>query len=253
MRFGGKIGVVTGGARGIGRATAERLVREGGRVAILDTDEEVAMSAANEFGSEALGVRCDVSKATDVESAIDSVIERWGQIDVLVNNAGITRNRLIHEMSDDDWGEVLAVNLTGSFLCAREAQRFMVKQRSGKIVNVSSQAALGTERGYVNYSASKAGIQGLTRALALDLGPFNINVNAVAPGHVETQATRGWAERAGIPYEAMREEHAARNAIGRVAQPEDVAAAILFLASEDARHITGQVLYVTGRPFGPVK
>lgn len=250
-RFADHVVVVTGAGQGIGRATALRFAREGADVGVLDTNltnaEAVATEVA-ELGPRSLALGCDVSSRTEVEEAFERIGDEFDSVHVLVNNAGVVRNNLIHKLTDDDWNTVININLRGSFLCAQAAQRFMIEQRYGKIINLSSQAAVGTERGFVNYSASKAGVQGMTRALALDLGRFEINVNAVAPGHVETPAQHDWAAGAGISYDEMRETFASRNALPRVGQPSDIAGVIAFLASEDARHMTGQVLYVTGRP-----
>jgi 3-oxoacyl-[acyl-carrier protein] reductase len=251
MRFAGKVVIVTGGGSGVGRACALRFASEGASVALADANGEAAESVAAEItalGHTALAATVNVADSAAVDSCVDSIVERLGPVSILVNSAGISHTNLVHLTTDDAWARMLAVNLSGSFYFARAAQRSMVTQRSGKIVNVSSQAALGTERGFVAYSSAKAGVQGLTRALSLDLGPLGINVNAVAPGHVESPLTHNLADEYGISYESIRDEQVQKNAIKRVAQPEDIAGVITFLASDDAIHVTGQVIYVTGRP-----
>jgi 3-oxoacyl-[acyl-carrier protein] reductase len=251
MRFAGKVVIVTGGGSGVGRACALRFASEGASVALADANGEAAESVAAEItalGHTALAATVNVADSAAVDSCVDSIVEKLGPVSILVNSAGISHTNLVHLTTDDAWARMLAVNLSGSFYFARAAQRSMVTQRSGKIVNVSSQAALGTERGFVAYSSAKAGVQGLTRALSLDLGPLGINVNAVAPGHVESPLTHNLADEYGISYESIRDEQVQKNAIKRVAQPEDIAGVITFLASDDAIHVTGQVIYVTGRP-----
>jgi 3-oxoacyl-[acyl-carrier protein] reductase len=173
------------------------------------------------------------------------VVERFGRLDILVNNAGITRDNLLFKMSRADWDAVLGINLTGVFLCAQAAQKHMVAQKSGKIVNLSSRSALGN-RGQVNYAATKAGVQGLTATLALELGPFGINVNAVAPGYVATSMTAATASRVGATPEEHQERAAASTPLRRVGQPEEIASVIAFLASDDASYVSGQTLYVNG-------
>lgn len=251
MRFAGKVVIITGGGSGVGRACALRFASEGASVALADANGEAAESVAAEItalGHTALAVTVNVADSAAVDACVDSIVEKLGPVSILVNSAGISHTNLVHLTTDDAWARMLAVNLSGSFYFARAAQRSMVTQRSGKIVNVSSQAALGTERGFVAYSSAKAGVQGLTRALSLDLGPLGINVNAVAPGHVESPLTHNLADEYGISYESIRDEQVQKNAIKRVAQPEDIAGVITFLASDDAIHVTGQVIYVTGRP-----
>lgn len=252
-RFEDRVVVVTGAGGGIGRACAERFAREGARVAVVDRDIESAsatVGAVTEAGGRAAPFIVDITESAAVNACVDSVVSSLGEIDVLVNNAGVHSTALIHKISDAEWQRMLDVNLSGSFYFARAAQASMVRQRTGRIVNVTSQASIGTERGFVHYAAAKAGVMGLTRSLALDLGPFNVTVNAVGPGHVETPMTHRLAETAGIDYEEIRAEQVRRNAVPRVGQPEDLAGVITFLASDDARHVTGQVLWVTGRPNG---
>lgn len=251
MRFAEKVVIVTGGGSGVGRATSLRFAAEGAHVAIADANESAAREVAAEINAlcqSAIAAPVNVADSGAVDECVAEVVSALGPVSILVNNAGVHGTNLIHATTDDEWNRMLAVNLSGSFYFARAAQKSMVEQRAGKIVNVSSQAALGTERGFVAYSAAKAGVLGLTRSLALDLGPFGINVNAVGPGHVETPLTHRLAEERGITYESIRDEQIKKNALKRVAQPEDIAGVIAFLASEDARHVTGQVIYVTGRP-----
>jgi 3-oxoacyl-[acyl-carrier protein] reductase len=198
-------------------------------------------------GGLAEGFGCDVSSRDQVDEVIGAIVAAHGRLDILVNNAGVTRDNLIFRMSDDEWDLVIDTHLKGTFYCSRAAQRQMVAQKYGKIVCISSRAAVGN-RGQSNYSAAKAGIQGLVKTMALELGPFNINVNAVAPGHIDTAMTRGIATKTNTTYEEVRAAAIALNAIKRVGTPDDIAAAVAFLASDDASYITGQVLYVAGRP-----
>jgi 3-oxoacyl-[acyl-carrier protein] reductase len=178
---------------------------------------------------------------------VDLAVAEFGSVDILVNNAGLTRDNLIHKMTDDDWNTVIDTHLKGSFYAVRAAQTHMVKKRFGKIVFISSRAALGN-RGQTNYSAAKAGMQGMTRTLAMELGPFGINVNAIAPGHIDTGMTRATAERMQIDYSAMIDATIAMNSIKRVGVPDDIANVTSFLVSEDSSYMTGQILYVAGRP-----
>lgn len=247
MRFEGKTAVVTGAAQGIGQAIAQRLLNEGARVALLDRDRATLEDTVERLGGNALAIPCDVSDRDQVEGAMQQANDHFGALDVLVCNAGLTRDNLIHKMSDDDWDAVIDTHLKGSFLCCRAAQAYMVRQRYGKIVLMSSRAALGN-RGQTNYAAAKAGLQGMCRVLAMELGPFNINVNAIAPGHIETDMTRAVATRLGIRYQQLQEKSIESNAIKRVGKPEDIAATAAFLGADEAGFITGQVIWVAGRP-----
>jgi 3-oxoacyl-[acyl-carrier protein] reductase len=249
-RFDGRTALVTGGGRGIGAATATRFAAEGAAVVVSDLDPDPAEGVASEIrsdGGRAVAIACDVTDRAAVEALFGAATEEFETVDFLVTSAGIIRDNLVHKMSDEDWDLVIDTHLRGTFLCAQAAQRLMVPRRFGKLVFLSSNSALGN-RGQANYSAAKAGIQGLARTLAIELGPFNINVNAVAPGFVETRMTRTVAERTGIDYDALKKAAAERAAVRRTGRPEDIAGVITFLCSEDAAFVTGQTLYATGSP-----
>jgi 3-oxoacyl-[acyl-carrier protein] reductase len=246
-----KVAIVTGSARGIGAATARRLAADGMAVAVLDLDEAACAGTVKEIedaGGRALAVGADVSQTEQVLAAVERVAAELGGPAVLVNNAGVLRDNLLFKMSDSDWDTVLGVHLRGAFLMTRAAQKYMVEQRYGRIVNLSSSSALGN-RGQVNYSAAKAGLQGLTKTLAIELGPFGITANAVAPGFIVTDMTAATAARLGVPFEAFQQNRAELIPVRRVGQPEDVANTISFLASEGAGFVSGQVIYVAGGPL----
>lgn len=249
-RFEGKVAVVTGAAGGIGAATALRLAAEGATVAAVDLVADAAQPVIDRLeadGGTGATFSADVSSSSGVDQCVEDIVGRFGRLDILVTCAGILRDNLVFKTSDDDWNAVIATHLTGTFNFARAAQRVMVPQRGGKMVLFSSDSARGS-RGQTNYSAAKAGIEGMTRTLAIELGRYDINVNAVAPGFVETAMTKATADRLGMDYEEFKSSSAEKVALNRVATPEDVAAVVAFLASEDARMLTGQVLSVRGAP-----
>jgi len=245
-RFDQRVAVVTGSARGIGFGTAQRFAEEGAAVAVLDLDETSAAESAAKLGAtKAVGIGCDVSDAASVEAAVVRVVEELGGLHILVNNAGVTRDNLLFKMTEDDWDTVMGVHLRGAFLMTREAQKHFVAQKYGKIVNISSVSALGN-RGQANYSAAKMGIQGFTRTLAIELGPFGVNANAIAPGFIATEMTDATAARLKMDVEEFRSLRAESTPVRRVGYPDDIAAAAAFLSSDEASFITGQTLYVDG-------
>lgn len=242
--------IVTGAARGIGAATAKRLAADGHRVGVLDLDAAACADTVGsivEAGGQALGVGVDVSKADQVRAAVAQVDEALGSPTILVNNAGITRDNLIFKMSEEDWDSVLGVHLRGSFLMTQAVQGFMTQEKFGRIVNLSSVSALGN-RGQVNYAAAKAGLQGFTKTLAIELGKFGVTANAVAPGFIQTEMTKATAERLGVPFDDFIAYSAKEIPVQRVGQPEDIAATISFLTSDEAGFVSGQVIYVAGGP-----
>ena len=247
-RLDGRVAFVTGASRGIGRATARRFAEEGASVRLTDVQgAEEAAGTLKAEGLEVSGARVDVTNRSEVEAAVGEAAETYGRLDILVNNAGITRDNLLFKMTDEDWRTVMEVHLMGAFLCSQAAQKRMVEGGYGRIVNVSSTSALGN-RGQANYAAAKAGIQGFTKTLAIELGRFGITVNAVAPGFVETEMTRAVATKMGVSFEDFVAERAKQIPVGRSGKPEDIAASILFFASEEAGFVSGQVLYAAGGP-----
>jgi 3-oxoacyl-[acyl-carrier protein] reductase len=243
--------IVTGAARGIGAATAKRLAADGHRVGVLDLDAASCadtVGAITAGGGQAIGVGVDVAVADQVTAAVAQVAEALGAPTILVNNAGITRDNLIFKMTEEDWDAVIAVHLRGSFLMTRATQAHMTAERFGRIVNLSSSSAQGN-RGQVNYSAAKAGLQGFTKTLAIELGRFGVTANAVAPGFIETEMTRATAERLGVPFADFLEHSARAIPVQRVGQPDDIAATISFLSSDEAGFVNGQVIYVAGGPL----
>ena len=242
--------IVTGGARGIGAAIARRLSDDGLVVAVLDLDEAACTTVVGEItasGGQALAIGADVSDEQAVAAAVARVAKELGPPTVLVNNAGITRDNLLFKMSGADWDAVMNVHLRGAFLMSKAAQKHMVDANWGRIVNLSSVSALG-HRGQANYSAAKAGVQGLTKTLAIELGKFGVTANAIAPGFIETEMTVSTARRLGIPFEDFKAAAAKAIPVDRVGQPEDIAAMVSFFAREDASFVSGQVIYVAGGP-----
>jgi len=241
------VALVTGGGRGIGAATSELFAREGAAVAVSDLDEGPAQEVAGPLGEKGLAVACDVSERDQVEAAVQKTVDAFGRLDILVCCAGITRDNLVHKMTDDDWEGVINTHLKGTFLSAQTAQRVMVPQRYGKMVFLSSTSADGN-RGQTNYSTAKAGLQGMARTLAIELGPFGINVNAVAPGFVETRMTEATARRMGVDWEDFKKAAAERTPVRRIGQPVDIANVIAFLCSDESSFVSGQTIYARGGP-----
>jgi 3-oxoacyl-[acyl-carrier protein] reductase len=243
--------VVTGAARGIGAAIARRLAADGMAVAVVDLDQDACaatVEAITGAGGSAIAVRANVADEEAVEAAIQRVASELGGPTVLVNNAGILRDNLIFKMSATDWDDVMNVHLRGAFLMSRAAQGFMVDAGFGRIVNLSSTSAQGN-RGQVNYSAAKAGLQGFTKTLAIELGKFGVTANAIAPGFIETEMTRATAARVGVDFEQFKAAAVSRIPVNRAGKPEDVAALAGFLVSEGAGFVSGQVIYVAGGPM----
>ena len=251
MSVADRVAIVTGSARGIGAATAQRLAADGYAVAVLDLDESACaatVSAIEGAGGRALAVGVDVSDEEQVGAAVARVAEELGAPVTLVNNAGIIRDNLIFKMTAGDWDAVMGVHLRGAFLMTRACQAFMTEATWGRIVNLSSSSAQGN-RGQANYSAAKAGLQGFTKTLAIELGRYGVTANAVAPGFIQTDMTAATAERIGVSFEDFLAHAAKAIPVQRVGQPEDIAATISFLCSEEAGFVSGQVIYVAGGPL----
>jgi 3-oxoacyl-[acyl-carrier protein] reductase len=242
--------IVTGAARGIGAGVAKRLAADGMSVAVLDLDETACKRVADEIeaaGGRAIAVGADVADEEQVTAAVERVVSELGAPTVLVNNAGIIRDNLLFKMSVEDWDSVMSVHLRGSFLLTRAVESHMREAGWGRIVNLSSTSALGN-RGQANYAAAKAGVQGFTKTLALELGRYGVTANAIAPGFIETEMTAATAERVGVPFEDFKKGAAAQIPVARTGKPEDIAHAVSFFASEGAGFVSGQVLYVAGGP-----
>jgi 3-oxoacyl-[acyl-carrier protein] reductase len=242
--------IVTGAGRGIGAAIALRLAREGNKIGVIDlreADTSDTVEAIRAAGGEAVGVGADVADADAVETAVTHIAGSLGKPTILINNAGILRDNLIFKMTNDDWDAVIGVHLRGAFLMTRAVQAFQVEAKWGRIVSLSSTSALGN-RGQANYAAAKAGIQGFTKTLAIELGRYNVTANAIAPGFIATDMLRQTAERIGVPFEDFMTEAAKDIPVGRWGQPEDIAAAAAFFVSDEASFVSGQVLYVAGGP-----
>ncbi|NEM04668.1 3-oxoacyl-ACP reductase FabG [Geodermatophilus normandii] len=245
-----RVAIVTGAARGIGAATAQRLAADGYAVAVLDLDEantKETVQAIEAAGGTALGVGADVSDAEQVQAAVDRVAAELGPPVVLVNNAGVTRDNMLFKMTEVDWDVVMNVHLRGAFLMARACQKYMVDATFGRIVNLSSVSALGN-RGQANYSTAKAGLQGFTKTLAIELGKFGVTANAIAPGFIQTEMTKATAERMGIAFDDFVKGAASQIPVARVGQPEDIAHLVSFFVSEGAGFVSGQVVYAAGGP-----
>ncbi|PQP21126.1 3-oxoacyl-ACP reductase FabG [Rhodococcus opacus] len=242
--------IVTGGARGIGAAVAKKLASDGYAVAVIDLDESACggtVDAIEAAGGSALAVGANVADEASVAAAVERVATELGEPTVLINNAGITRDNLLFKMTVEDWDSVMNVHLRGSFLMTRAVQKYMVDAKFGRIVNMSSTSALGN-RGQVNYAAAKAGVQGFTKTLSIELGRYGVTANAIAPGFIETEMTAATAERVGIGFEEFKAAAAAQIPVNRVGQPEDIANTAAFLTSEGAGFVSGQVIYVAGGP-----
>ncbi|MBN1384098.1 MAG: 3-oxoacyl-[acyl-carrier-protein] reductase [Elusimicrobia bacterium] len=238
-----KVAIITGGAQGIGRAIAEKLADEGAKIAIVDVQEEIAKNTADEISKdkdvESLALKIDVSSFQETEGMTKKVVEKFGKIDIIVNNAGITRDNLLIRMTDEEWDKVIAINLKGVFNCSKAAAKIMMKQRCGKIVNISSVVGLMGNAGQVNYSASKGGVIALTKTLARELASRNINVNAIAPGFIKTAMTDKLSDEA-------KQKLIALIPLSRLGEPQDVANLVAFLCTEESSYITGEVISVNG-------
>ena len=244
--------IVTGGARGIGAAVARRLAAERMAVAVLDLDETAAdpvVAAITATGGHALAVGADVSDEQAVTAAVARVATELGAPTVLVNNAGITRDNLLFKMSVEDWDQVIGVHLRGTFLMTRAVQAHMTAAGWGRIITMSSTSGLGN-RGQANYSAAKAGLEGFTKTIAIELGKFGITANAIAPGYIDTPMLEATARRVGMSYADFLDAGTTTIPVGRAGTPDDIAHAVSFFASEEAGYVSGQVLYVAGGPFG---
>jgi 3-oxoacyl-[acyl-carrier protein] reductase len=250
MQLASKTAVVTGGSRGIGKEIAKVFARQGANVAVIDLDGQGLEELKQESLSEDLPITAfkgDVTKKEEIGRIFDSIVSEHGSLDILVNNAGVIRDNLFFKMDESDWDTVMNVHLKGAFFCSHEAQKHMVKQQYGRIINISSTSALGN-RGQANYATAKAGIQGFTKTLAIELGQFGVTANAIAPGFIETDMTRATAERIGISFDDLIEANKKAIPVRRSGKPADIANAALFFALEASSFVTGQVIYVAGGP-----
>ncbi|QHT47757.1 3-oxoacyl-ACP reductase FabG [Halobacillus sp. ACCC02827] len=249
-RFKNRVAFVTGGSRGIGKGIAKHLALDGAKIAVIDINEEALQEVEAEFKEEGLELYtkvADVSDFSQVEDAMQEAYKRFGSIDILVNNAGVIKDNMLFKMTAEDWDTVMNVHLKGSFNAAKAAQKYMVESKYGRIINISSTSALGN-RGQANYATAKAGLQGFTKTLAIELGKFGITANAVAPGFIETEMTKQTAERVGISFEEMIRLSVQNIPVGRSGHPEDIANAVAFFADEKSSFVSGQVIYVAGGP-----
>ena len=249
-RFENRVAFITGGSRGIGKGIAENLAEGGAKIAIIDINEEALQEVEAEFkeqGIDILTIKANVVNPEEVEGAMAQVVKEFGALDILVNNAGIIRDNLLFKMTDSDWDQVIDVHLKGAFNTTRAAQKYMVQQKYGRIINISSTSALGNI-GQANYATVKAGLQGLTKTLAKELGKFGITTNAVAPGFIETDMTKATAERIGVSFEDFLKAGASKIPVGRIGKPSDIANAVAFFADEKSSFVNGQVIYVAGGP-----
>lgn len=250
-RFNGRVAYITGGSRGIGKGIAKRFAEEGANVAIVDINEEALNETAKEFQESGYEIYTKVVNVVDreeLENSIDEVVEQYGSLDILVNNAGIIRDNLLFKMTDNDWDQVMDVHLKGAFQATRAAQKHMVENKYGRIINISSTSALGN-RGQANYATAKAGLQGFTKTLAIELGRYGITANAIAPGFIESDMTKATAERIGISFDEMVKLSVEQIPVARSGKPEDIANAAAFFADEKSGFVNGQVIYVAGGPM----
>ncbi|MGA9289121.1 MAG: SDR family NAD(P)-dependent oxidoreductase [Anaerobacillus sp.] len=249
-RLNGRTAYITGGSRGIGASIAERFASEGANIYLADVNKEALSETKKQLEEKGYSIMTgivDVTNREQVESSMKDAANAFGTIDILVNNAGVIRDNLLFKMTDEDWMTVMQVHLTGSFYASRAVQKYMVKQGYGRIISLSSTSALGN-RGQTNYAAAKAGIQGLTKTLSLELGKYGITANAIAPGFIETDMTKATAERLGVEFDQFIEYNKKQIPVTRTGKPEDIANAALFFADEQASFVSGQVLYVAGGP-----
>ncbi|WP_010676988.1 3-oxoacyl-ACP reductase FabG [Bacillus timonensis] len=250
MTFTDKVVIVTGGSKGIGKSTAESFATQGAVVHIVDIDSNALNETLDELTAKDLQIfihKADVSKKEEIDALFEEVHAKHGHIDILVNNAGVIRDNLFFKMTTGDWDLVMDVHLKGAFYCSQAAQKYMVQQNAGRIINISSTSALGN-RGQANYATAKAGIQGFTKTLAIELGRFGITVNAVAPGFIETDMTRATAARINMDFDEFIQSRVELIPVRRSGKPEDIANAVMFFADDKASFVNGQILYVAGGP-----
>ena len=249
-RFKGRTAFITGGSRGIGKEIVKQFAEEGANVAVIDVNEQAVNELETELKEKGFPVYTKIGSVTEcdqIEQGMKEAYEKFGSLDILINNAGVLKDNLLFKMTDDDWLTVMDVHLKGAFYACRAVQKYMVEHQYGRIINISSTSALGN-RGQANYATAKAGIQGLTKTLAIELGKFGITANAVAPGFIETAMTKATANRIGIPFEELAKANIKQIPVGRIGKPEDIAHAVAFFADERSSFINGQVLYVAGGP-----